>query len=104
MRRPAALVPAIVLTASAQQIDREPQNEFDELSSKAAAMVETVNALEQRARDNGDLINPGILERRALLQNSIHRAEEALRSGDAQGLREQLVRARGHLDKLSRMI
>jgi hypothetical protein len=104
MRRPAALIPAVVLAAAAQQVDRKLQNEFDELSSKAAAMIETVNAMEQRARDNGDLINPAILERRAILQNSIHRAEEAVRSGDSQALREQLARARGHLDKLSRMV
>jgi hypothetical protein len=104
MRRSVALIPAIVLAAAAQQVDRKLQNEFDEVSSKAEAIIETVNAMEQRARDNGDLINPGILERRALLQSSIRRAEEALRSGDAQTLREQLVRARGHLEKLSHMI
>ncbi|HKD04316.1 MAG TPA: hypothetical protein VKB79_00315 [Bryobacteraceae bacterium] len=104
MRRPAALIPAIALAATAQQVDRKLQSEFDDLSAKAAAMIETVNAMEQRARDNGDLINPAILERRALLQSSIQRAEDALRDKDMGALREQLVRARGHLDKLSRMI
>jgi hypothetical protein len=100
----AALLPAIALIAFAQDVDRDLKLEFDDLSAKASAIVETVNAMEQKAKDNGESLHPNILEQRALVQSSIARAEEALRAKDRPALRERLTRARGHIERLNKML
>jgi hypothetical protein len=104
MRILAALLPATAIMAYAQDVDRKLQNEFDELAAKASAVIETVNAMEQRARDNGQSLHPDLIEQRALVQSSMDRAGEALRSKDMPALRERLTRARGHIERLNKML
>jgi hypothetical protein len=104
MNSAALLLPAIALVAYAQDVDRKLQNEFDELAAKASAVVETVNAMERRARDNGQSLHPDLIEQRALVRSSIDRAEEALRGKDMPALRERLIRARGHIERLNKML
>jgi hypothetical protein len=99
-----ALLPAIALLAPAQEVDRDLRLALDDLSAKASALVETVNALEQKAKDNGQTLHPDLIEQRALVQSSIIRAEEALRDKDNTALRERLTRARGHIERLGKML
>jgi hypothetical protein len=104
MKFPGALLPAMALVAYAQNVDRNLQNEFDDVAAKASALIKTVNAMEQRASDNGQSLHPNLVEQRALVQSSIDRAEEALHAKDMTALRERLTRARGYIERLNKML
>jgi hypothetical protein len=104
MKIQGALFPAIALVAYAQDVDRKLQNEFDDLSAKASALIETVNAMEQRAKDLGQSLHPDLIAQRTLVQSSIDRAGEALQAKDMPALRERLTRARGHIERLNKML
>lgn len=99
-----ALLPTIALVAFAEGVDRDLKLEFDDLSAKASAMIETVNTFEQQAKDKGETLHSDIAEQRALVQTSIARAEAALRDKNNTELRERLTRARGHIERLSKML
>ncbi len=94
------LVPALAMVARADVVDRSLKIEFDELSAKAAAAVDTVNAMEQRAKDAGNSLTPDLLTLRALVRSAMDDAGKALRDGDANELRKCLDRARGLIDRL----
>jgi hypothetical protein len=108
MNRLAALVPIAAVSSCAMSagtpVDRSLKIEFDELAAKATAVIDTVNALEERARADGQSLHPNIIARRALVQSSMDDAERALRANDMAGLGERLRRARGHIDRLYRML
>jgi hypothetical protein len=98
----AALAGAAI--AADRPVDRRLKREFDELSAKATAIIDTVNAMEERARADGQSLHPDLVARRALVQSSMDEAEKALRADDADALRERLKRARGHIEKLNKML
>jgi hypothetical protein len=104
MNIPGMLFPAIAIVAYAQDVDQALKLEFDDLAAQAGALVETVNAMEQRAKDMGESLHPDLVERRALVQTSIDVAAEALRAKNMPALRERLTRARGHIERLKKMI
>jgi hypothetical protein len=101
---PAALLPALVMVAAAEDIDRKLKLEFDELSARTTAAVETVNSMEIRAKESGYSLNPDILAQRELLVSTMESAGEALRAKDAELLRKRLDRARGLVDRLFKML
>ena len=104
MRTAAALFPALAILAGAQDTERSLRLEFDNVSAKASAIIETVNAMEQRAKELGQSLHPGLIEQRALVQSSIDRAQEALDAKDMARLRERLTRARGLIERLNKML
>lgn len=85
-------------------IDRRLKLEFDQLAAKATAIIYTVNWMEERARGDGQSLHPDLIARRILVQSSMDDAERALRANDMAGLGEMLKRARGHIDRLYRML
>jgi tRNA U34 5-carboxymethylaminomethyl modifying GTPase MnmE/TrmE len=104
MRTVSALVPLLAIVCLADDTERSLKLEFDDLAAKAAALIQTVNEMEQHARENGQTLSPDLLEHRALVQSSIDRAAEALQTKDLRLLRERLNRARGQIERLRKMV
>jgi hypothetical protein len=100
----AALVPAVAMVAYAEDARKSMQAEFDELAARATAAIDTVNSMEDRARADGFSLHPDLIAQRSLVQSSMNSAEEALREKDFSRLRERLKRARGHIDRLYKML
>jgi hypothetical protein len=95
---------SLAAIAAGRPVDRRLKVEFDELAAKAAAIIDSVNALEDRARADGQSLHPDLIARRALVRSSMDEADKALRANDADALRERLKRARGHIERLNRML
>jgi hypothetical protein len=108
MKRLAVLLAMAVVSLAAIAADRSAERrlkiEFDELAAQATAAIDTVNAMEERARAAGQSLHSSLIARRALVQSSMDEAEKALRADDMGLLRERLKRARGHIDRLYRML
>jgi hypothetical protein len=85
-------------------VDRALKIEFDELAAKATAAIDTVLALEQRARDNGESLHPNLIAQRLLVQSTMDGAGEALRANDSKALRDHLARVRAQIERLYRML
>jgi hypothetical protein len=90
--------------AGGAQVEKGLKVDFENLAARAEAAIETVNAMEERARAAGEALHPALLEQRNLVRASMDAAEESLRASDNAGLRERLKRARAHIDKLYTMI
>jgi hypothetical protein len=108
MIRIAILVAMAVFSCAAiaadRPVDRSLQLEFDELAAKATAAIDAVDAMEKRAQADGQSLHPNLIAQRALVQSSMDNAEKALRANDTDRLRERLKRARGNIDRLSKML
>lgn len=85
-------------------VDSRLKLEFDHLSARASAGIDTVNSMQERARASGETLHPDLLVQRNLVQSSMDAAQEALRASDNARLRERLKRARVHIDRLYTMI
>ena len=78
--------------------------ELDELSAKGWAAIDTVNAMERKALDEGHALSAALATQRTLVQSSLEDAGEALRENKLASVRERLTRARAHIDRLYKMI
>jgi hypothetical protein len=102
---PAAVVVfSFAAVAADSSTDRQLKVEFDELASKATAAIDTVNAMEQRARADGQTLSPSLTAQRVLIQSGMDQAEEALRARDMVQLRDRLKRVRGYIERLYQML
>lgn len=95
---------SLALIAADKPVDHRQKVEFDELAAKASAVIDTVNAMEDRARADGQSLHPDVVARRALVQSSMEDAQKALDANDGDLLKERLKRARGHIERLNRML
>jgi hypothetical protein len=95
---------SLAAIAAGKAVDGRQKAEFDELVAKASAVIDTVNAMEDRARAAGQSLHPDLIARRALVQSSMDDAQKALDANDGDLLKERLKRARGHIERLNRML
>jgi hypothetical protein len=99
---------AVVLASTANATEKPTEHqlkiEFDELAAKASAAIDTVNGMEQRARDDGQTLHSSLLIQRNLVQSTMDEAQESLSAKKLDQLQERLKRARAHIDRLYRMI
>jgi hypothetical protein len=90
--------------AAGGPVDRQFKIEFDELAARASAVIDTLQAMEARARAAGYSLHPNLVAQRVLVESSMDSAEKALCTNDIEQLGERLKRARALIDRLYRML
>jgi hypothetical protein len=100
----AAILLCVTLLPASTAKERRLLVEFDDVSARASALVETVDNMQADLRERGLTLNPEITAERNSLVAAVNSASSALDRRNWPELRKNLERARGWMDRLRRQL